>query len=220
MFPEGDPLFGHRIHNGQAVNVIAGLPQEPSAVLEALFNGDPDTGHLSARLLADVQEPLNSFAVCHEIIHDQYAVAAVQVLLRKDHHIVDIVGIGMYDRSVQVTVQIHAAGLFGKDERSSEHARHRKSHCDSRRFHRQYTGNSLVFEMLIKSFSNPVQQFDIQLMVKEAVHLQDITLPDLAVFLYPFLKKIHSVPPSEVFKAIKEYSHIKYTLVLTNTLVS
>ena len=80
-----------------------------------------------------------------------------------------------YNSLVKVTVQVFAFCFFGKYYRYVKILCSNAGNTDTAGLDSNNTSNLFLFKMAIELFANLVEQRDVDLVVNEAVHLQNVT---------------------------------------------
>ena len=181
------------VYNGENSNKIFILTAaRVKYLIEESINGEVETDYAGFNDKMFVKIKAN--AIPETEFNYQVYNLSKKILLGKSDDIVHVVGIGVHDRSIKITVQVHAAGFFCKHGGNAKAACHRVGNGNAGGFHSENTGHPFVFEMLIKSIADLLQKRDIHLVVEETVHLEDIPLSDLSVLQDSLFQKIHTLP--------------------------
>ena len=191
------PRLGvHALHDGERFQAVAAFAQVVAARLEALLDGDADALHRGARLADELDEAVQRASVRQEVVDDQHMVVGVQELLRHD----DVVHATVRERldacREHLAVQVDALSLLCEHHRHAEMARHHAGDADAGRLDREDLRDGSVGEQPLELLAHRVEQIDVQLVVEEAVHLEDALRLHHPVAPDAFLQKLHVPPPS------------------------
>ena len=93
-----------------------------AAGLEGLLYADARAGDLGPGLVAEGDEPVERRAVGEEVVYDEHAVAAAEVLLADEYGVLDVVGESVDTRLVQNSPARGSDVRFflGKQNRAAE----------------------------------------------------------------------------------------------------
>ena len=92
---------------------------------------------------------------------------------------------------VDLTVNVLALGLLGKDDRHIEMPRGHAGDGDAGCLDGQNLVDAVVLEDAVELLADLVQQVYVQLVVQKAVDLQDVAGTNLAFLHNTFLQKFH-----------------------------
>ena len=96
-------------------------------------------------------------------------------------------------RSVHVAVQIDGLRLLREHHRDAEMPRNHARDADARCLYREDLRDGRICEQALELGSHSIEQADVQLVVQEAVHLQDALRLHYPVAPDALLQKLHYV---------------------------
>ena len=94
LLPEGNGagFCIHGIHDGKGLHMVAQVPDDPAADLEALLNDNAAAFHNGTGILGNGNQTLQGAAVGQEVIDDQNVLPFVEEFLGNDDLVLVLVG--------------------------------------------------------------------------------------------------------------------------------
>ena len=170
---EAQEIVAHFHDPGQGFHPQTGRAQRVAAALEALLDRDARAHDLGARLLAEGLEADQRRAGGEEVVHDQHAVARMQVILRHQHGVFVAVREGFDLGGPDAVGEVFRLALLGKDHRAAEDAAGDGRDGDAAGLDREDLVHALAAEEAMELLCHLPQQRGVDLVVEEVVHLQD-----------------------------------------------
>lgn len=147
-------LCVHALDDGERLELISEVTDDPSALLEALLNRDADALDRAAGLCDDGQEALQRTSVCEEIVDDQDMILWAQELLRYDHLVLTLMGEGLHLCGIDIAIDIEALGLLREHHRYMKVVRYDAGNADAGSFDGENLIDRLPFETAFRKLTD------------------------------------------------------------------
>jgi hypothetical protein len=191
MLSEGEGAVVDGIDVGEGLQVQPFFFQDSSAILKALFDDDADADAMRFPLGDDVEQPEHRLSVGEEVVDDEDAFACVYELFGYFDGVGFVFGVGIYFTRVGIKILHFRFDFLGEHHRNVEILGGDHRDRDARCFDGQDLVDLDIGEAPFELLPHFVDQFDVELMVDEAVHFDDVPGKDFAVFQDALLELFH-----------------------------
>ena len=171
--------------------MIACLTQYLSAFLLPLLDGDANAYHLASCLLHDVDEGKASLTVGKEVVNNQHLVVGCEIWARDEHVVMALVGEGVSLRHVLVVGAVGSLTFFCKHYGHVVEVAEQCSDGYAARLDGKNFVDRLTAEASFELVCNLAYDVNVNLMVQEVIHFQDVAFLNHAVFFDFLFKEIH-----------------------------
>ena len=188
---EGLRLIVHTVQYGYALQMIARLAQDASTLLLSLLYGDAYSGDRSTSLLHNVDKGESRLSIGQKVIHNEHLILSIEVGTRHEDVVHALVSeaVGMGD--ILVIGAVGRFALLGKHHRHVVEVAQQHSDGYSTGLDSENLSDRLAAETALELVCDLPHNVDVDLMVEEVIHLQDVSGLDGTLIHNLLLKEIH-----------------------------